>query len=98
MLLTESFSIVRRMQLACDLVEVSLKRLNSRRVPKTKKYKHNLNEERQLLYDSTSKVYSCVKKLQDPIRSELQEILTSLMMRITSKESMEDEETKASLI
>lgn len=60
MVYTECLSIVRRMQLACDLVEVSLTRLKSRRVPKTKKYKHNLNEERQSLKDSAKQVYSCV--------------------------------------
>ena len=86
------------MQLACDLVEVSLKRLHSRRMPATKKYKHNLNEERQLLQDSANSVYACVKKLQAPLFKEFQEIQYDLLRRVTSKESLEDEETKASLV
>lgn len=52
----ESLEILRKMQLAEDLVEVSLKRLQARRVPKTKKYKHNLIEERKILQTSISSV------------------------------------------
>ena len=59
-LFIESLVVVRKMQHACDLIELSLKRLQSRRVPKTKTYKRNINEEKQKLANSIEAVHSSV--------------------------------------
>ena len=59
----ESLEIARKICLAQDLVETSLKRLERRRVPKTKSYKHNLLQERNKLTRSTQNVFKCIQKL-----------------------------------
>ena len=98
MLFVESLVVVRKMQLASDLVELSLKRLKSRRVPKTKKYKHNLIEERQTLLNSSKAVFDIVQKLLLPLRSDVSDLLQSLLFRVTNKESIEEEGVKSHLL
>ena len=88
---------MRKIQLAEDLVEVSLKRLQARRIPTTKKYKHNLIEERKILQTSISSVIQCVQRQHVLLAHDLNEILQILLIKITDKEQSVDidEQTKS---
>ena len=79
-------------------MEVSLKRLQVRRIPKTKKAKHNLIDERQILQTSISSVVNCVQKLHASLVMDLNEILQSLLLKITDKESTENEQSKSQMM
>ena len=43
-------------------------------------------------------MYACIQKLQSPLHKEFQDILDNVLIRITSKESTEDENSKANLV
>lgn len=75
LLYVETLSVARKFQLAQDLVEISLRRLKSRRVPKSKTFKITLDEERQRLESSTFNLFKGIERLQVALISDFPEIL-----------------------
>ena len=86
--------------MAQDLVELSLKRLSSRRVPKTKKYKHNLIEERQTLEKSAKCIIDSIWLLQKSatLSQDLLELLNLMLSKFSDKEDPVDEQAKGQFI
>ena len=82
---------------------MSLKRLQSRRVPKTRKYKHNLQEERHRLQQATQSVMTSVERLQRAVLREddIHQILHIVLAQIIDKNVDDigvDEQTKGHLV
>lgn len=92
LLYVETLSVARKFQLAQDLVEISLKRLKSRRVPKSKKYKTILDEERERLETSALNLFKGIERLQAALISDFPELLQILLDRLLEKTGNQEEE------